>query len=118
MNKIKDALMKFLGDDYHIEEDFDGSVVSGLNATVFIVVIAPCQETSNYWAVNIYPRVSVDRGDSAMHIEHLFISEDKVVEYLGTNRLQIFELLLAILTKECVKLHDALEDRDYLEVLK
>ena len=108
MNKIKNALIKFLGDDYTIEEDFDGSVVSGLNDTVFIVVIAPCEATSNYWAVNIYPRVSVDHGDSDMRIEWYFVSEDKVVECLENNRMQIFEQLLAILTKDCIKLHETL----------
>lgn len=109
MKKIKDALIKFLGDDYTIEEDHDGSVISGLNTTVFIVVVAPCKETSNYWAVNIYPRVSVDRGDSAMRIENYFASDDKVVDYLGSSKMQIFEQLLGILTIDCIKLHEDLD---------
>ena len=111
MTATKDALRLILGPNAEIEWNQDGLVISGLNGTMFIVVTAPCEGSSQvYWNVRIYPRATIDRGEVTSFINCDLESEAAVIKYLITERPTIVEQLLYILTNEYNRLCDTVDD--------
>ena len=102
MNKIKEALFDFLEEapEAEIEQNLDESAINGRNRIVSIRIIAPCQATSNYWSVDIFPSVSVDLGTCSRCLHQSIWEEDDVVEYLSSQRASIYKLLLHILSND------------------
>lgn len=102
MNKIKEALLDFLEEapEAEIEQDLDGGEINGHNRIVSVRVIAPCKTTSNYWSVDIFPRVSVDLGTCSKSLHQSIWEEDGVVEYLSSQRAHIYKILLYIISND------------------
>ena len=102
MDKIKEALLSFLEEapEAEIERNVDDSEINGHNRIVSVRVIAPCQATSNYWSIDIFPRVSVDLGTCSNSLHRSIWEEDGVVEYLSSQRESIYKMLLYILSND------------------
>lgn len=102
MNRIKEALLAFLEEapEAEIEQNLDDGDINGHNRIVSVRVIAPCQATSNYWSVDIFPRVSVDLGTCSRSLHQSIWEEDGVVEYLSSQREYIYKILLHILSND------------------
>lgn len=109
MNRIEETLRKFLKYDYVIERYSDDSSISGYDKIVFITVTAPCDKTSNYWVVRIYPRVLVDYGTASTCFERYCWTVEDVIECLESSRSNILDWLLYFLSKEYKELQDASE---------
>ena len=109
MNRIEDALKKFLKYDYVIERDSNDSSISGYDKIAFITVTAPCVKTNNYWVVRIYPRVLVDEGVASQCFERYCWTCEDIIECLESSRSNILDWLLYFLSKEYKELQLASE---------
>ena len=102
MKKIEAALRDFLEEapESEIELDVDGKGIYGHNRIISIRIIAPCRETSDYWSVDIFPRVSIDLGTCSNSLHQSIWEEDGVVEYFSSQRAAIYKMLLYILSSD------------------
>ena len=114
MNKIKDALWQFLGNDAVLEWEYDCATISGTSKTLFVIVRSPKSKTPNdKWVVEVYPRATADSG----YPEHVSTTEDTDVEvcnWFADNDDFIREMVLEILTVKFKALQAATVIRRYL----
>lgn len=101
-DKIKKALLDFLEEapEAEVEQVSDESEINGCNRIISVRIIAPCQATSNYWSVDIFPRMSVELGTCSNSLHRSIWEEDGVVEYLSSHRESIYKILLHILSND------------------
>ena len=101
-DNIKEALLDFLEEapEAEIDQSSDESEINGSNRIVSVRIIAPCRATSNYWSVNIFPRISVELGTCSNSIHQSIWEEAGVVEYLSSQRESIYKILLYILSND------------------
>lgn len=110
MNKVKDALWRFLGADAELEWDYDGTVISGTSDTIFVTIETPRCTPNGKWSVSVYPKVCIDAGFGDDFVGTEEDTDIEVCNWFANYDLFIRERLIEILSGYFKELNSTLED--------